>query len=446
MKRSRSIARAGFSACALVLILLGLPGPEAMAQSVEEVAGAPPGGRHAAPVPEANLSFAKAWRKVNDASPDLRARDSIDASWRHRARQAGTSPNPYVALSVEDIGARDELFGQTQWTFSVSQPIPLGSRLTAARRVEERGRAAWEHEAAYRLLQLKARLKEYFVRVLAAQQRIRGLRSSIARYEEVQEVIEGRVEAGAVPRVRLRRVSQALALESEYIAEAEREVTRSLAEVPSLWGGRAGEVATLEGVLAKPLPGSETPFRLDDLQGNPSIRGCAASADHWSAEAELREEQAVPDASVAAGYRGLDGFGSHAAVVEFSVPLPVFDRNRGAIDEARAMKRAQDFACSGVLSRLETEAASLHAQALALRDQFVRTRDELVPSAQTAFAAAYEALVRGEMDLNDILDLAAHLAAMESRATSLLQDYWLVVLDYETLTNSDLLSFEEVTR
>ena len=446
MKRLRLVPPAGFVACALLLMLLGPSGPEAMAQSVEGVADAPLGGLHAAPAPGPNLSFARAWRKVVEVSPDLRSRESIDASWSHRAHQAGTFPNPSVALSVEDIGARDELFGQTQWTFSVSQSIPLGSRLTAARRVEERGRAAWEHEAASRVLQLRGSLKEYFVQVLAAHQRIRGLRSSIARYEAVQEVIEGRVEAGAVPRVRLRRVSQALALESEYIAEAERDVTRLLAEVPSLWGGRAGEVAALGGILAMPLPENETPFRLDDLQGNPAVRRCTASADRWSAEAELREEQAVPDAAVAAGYRGLDGFGSHAAVVEFSVPLPVFDRNRGAIDEARAMKRAQDFACRGVLSRLEAEAASLHAQALALRTQFVRTRDELVPSAETAFAAAHDALVRGEMDLNDILDLAAHLADMESRATALLQAYWLVVLDYETLTNADLLSFEEVTQ
>lgn len=442
----RRIRPADLVVCGFLLMLYGPPVPQTLAQprdqSTDAARANSSGGLDSGP----ELSFNDAWRKVRESSPALRTYESTDAAWGHRASQAGAFPNPAIALSMEDIGARDEFLGQSQWTFAVSQPIPLGSRLKAARRAEETARAVWVHEAAGSVVDFKVTLKQHFVSVLAGKQRLRALGNSVARFRAIQSVIESRVAAGALPRVRLQRVTQALSLENERIVEVEVAIARVLAEMPALWGGRSGDVVALAGDLGPPLPPSEMPLRLDLLSNTPALKGCSARADRWEAEVELREEQAIPDAEVAIGYRGLDGFGSHAAIIGFSVPLPLFDRNRWAVDEARAHKRAEQFACRGVRSRLEARASARHAQAAALHDQYVRTIDEIVPRATTAYAAALDALMRDEVDLNDILDLATYLDDVETRAVSVLEDYWMAVVDYETLTNTELLSFDEVTR
>jgi cobalt-zinc-cadmium efflux system outer membrane protein len=423
---------------------LGLSAQGALAQphsaeDLEEPAGNPA----AAPL-GATISFSDAWQRILRGNPDLQAFDDLNSAWSHRARQAGAYPNPSLAVSAEDIGARDELLGQTQWTFSLSQPIPLGSRLGAARHLEEQSRTAWSHDTALVGKGLKAQLKSLFIRVLSARNKLGKLQASTIRFQEVRQVTRARVDAGALPLARLQRVEQVLSLEQEAVAGLERDIVRAVAELPALWGGRPGEFAGVTGRLAEPRPLADLLPGLAALEDLPELQGCVARTDKWDAVAELRKQEAIPDIAVGAGYRGVDGFDSHALVVEMSIPLPVFNRNESAIDEARARKRAQEFSCRGILARAEAQAAALHAHASALQAQFLRTRDVLVPQAAAAYAAALEALVRGEVDINDMLGLAEHLAGLEMMAASAQEEYWLVVAEYESLTGAELLSFDEV--
>jgi cobalt-zinc-cadmium efflux system outer membrane protein len=425
--------------------LFGPPGPEALAQTGGRNVDAPATGPQGVPDPGPKLSFPEAWRKVSEASPDLQALDSIDASWSHRARQAGAFPNPSVALSVEDIGARAELFGQTQWTFSLSQPIPLGSRRGAGRRVEEQSRTAWRLEAALVGKGLKARLKTLFIKVFSGQHKLRILQASTLRFREVRQVTQARVDAGSLPAVRVQRVEQVLTMEQEAAAGLERDIAHSVAELPALWGGKPGEVEAVAGHLAEPEPLPDPGPGLASLSQVPEVAACAARTDVWAAEGELRRQEAIPDLGLGLGYRGLDGFDSHALVLEVSVPLPVFNRNQGAIAEAKAKKRAEEFSCKGILSRMQARAAALHSQASAVQAQFQRTKEILIPQAAAPYEAALEALTRGEVDINDMLGLAEHLVGLEMKAASLQEEYWMAVAEYETLTGAELLSFDEVT-
>jgi cobalt-zinc-cadmium efflux system outer membrane protein len=443
-KQARFRSRA-LTLCGSICFWLGLTAQGALAQplaaeDIEEPAGIPDAASLGA-----TISFGEAWQRVQAGNPDVQALDDLDAAWGHRARQAGAYPNPSLAVSAEDIGAREQLFGQTQWTFALSQPIPLGSRLGAGQGVEEASRTAWRQEAALVGRGIKARLKILFIRVLSARKKLVTLQASTMRFQEVRKVARARVDAGSLPLARLQRVEQVLSLEQEAVVSLERDILGATAELPALWGGKPGDVAKLAGHLAEPLPLSDLPTGLAGLGDIPEMKGCVARVGQWEAEAELREQEAIPDLDVGAGYRGVDGFDSHALVLAVSVPLPVFNRNQSAIDEARARKRAEEFSCRGILARAEAQAAALHAQASALQAQFLRTRDVLIPQATVAHGAALEALVRGDVDINDMLGLAEHLVGLELMAASIQEEYWLAVAEYETLTGAGLLSFDEVT-
>lgn len=392
------------------------------------------------------ISFGEAWHRVQGENPDMQAFDDLDSAWGHRARQASAYPNPSFTLTAEDFGAREELFGQTQWTFSLSQPIPLGSRLDAGRLVEEQSRAAWKHEAALVGKGLKTRLKTIFVRVFSGRNKLHILQTSTLRFQEVLQVIQARVDAGSLPQVRVQRVRQVLTLEKESVASLERDMAGFVAELPSLWGGNPGEVTAVSGRLSEPRLLPDLRRSLARLADVPEMKGCAARVGKWEAEAELREQEAVPDIGVGAGYRGLDGFDSHGLVLEVSFAIPVLNRNEGAVDEARARKRANEFSCRGILSHLQTQASVQHAQASALQVQFRRIRDVLLPEATAAYEAALEALTRGEVDINDMLGLAEYLVGLEMAAASIQEEYWLAAVGFESLLGEELLSFEEANQ
>jgi outer membrane protein TolC len=180
---------------AFLLVWVGLAGVEARAE---------------APHPE--LTFVEAWDRLKATHPRLSAFADVDMAFRQSAQQAKAYPNPHVSLAAEDVGFSRDPLGTTQWTMSFSQPIPLGSRLEAARRVQEKARIAWSHDADQEVMELRAYLKALFVRGLAIQRRLEVLRRSGDRYRELAQVTRARVVAGALPRVQLQRVEQILTL------------------------------------------------------------------------------------------------------------------------------------------------------------------------------------------------------------------------------------------
>jgi cobalt-zinc-cadmium efflux system outer membrane protein len=183
---------------------------------------------------------------------------------------------------------------------------------------------------------------------------------------------------------------------------------------------------------------------LSSLGATPALKGCKARAEQWGAEADLRGKEAVPDVEVAAGYRGLDGFGAHALVFEISVPVPLFDRRSHAVDEAKARRRAEEASCRAEQIKLRAQVGSHHSMASAVRLQHGRFRDVLVPEAVDAYKAALEALVQGEVDVQDVLGLAEHLTELERRSVDLVEGFWMAVLGFETLVGTELVVFSEV--
>jgi cobalt-zinc-cadmium efflux system outer membrane protein len=130
-----------------------------------------------------------------------------------------------------------------------------------------------------------------------------------------------------------------------------------------------------------------------------------------------------PDPSVTAGYKRQSN-GAKGALLGIGIPLPLFDRNRGAAEAASA--RLQAAQTQQMLARREIRNevrrayaayASTRRQSQLLNDELLRGADDLLRIAQTSYG-------EGEMSLVELLDAADAYRDARIRSVTLRADLW----------------------
>src|SRR6185503_18270143 len=183
--------------------------------------------------------------------------------------------------------------------------------------------------------------------------------------------------------------------------------------------------------------------------------GAAEGPDlvRWGTELEERravvamEEAArIPDVTVGAAGRHFSDNGDDALVFDLSVPLPVFNRNQGAIaearhrfDKARAEREAAAASVRAAIAATCGELAAAHEQAL-------RLRDEVIPEAQRAFDGARAAYRQGAFRSVDVLDAQRTLFELRADYVAALETFHVQAAEVARLTGAPLFQPTEVVR
>ncbi|UUZ54534.1 TolC family protein [Massilia sp. H-1] len=100
-----------------------------------------------------------------------------------------------------------------------------------------------------------------------------------------------------------------------------------------LWGGDPDGLSLATPELALP-PAADPAAVTAMLAGAPAMQRAAADLDWRSAAARLERSKRYPDVSLIVGQKREGSGRERQTLVGLSVPLPLFDRNQGAIREA----------------------------------------------------------------------------------------------------------------
>ena len=97
------------------------------------------------------------------------------------------------------------------------------------------------------------------------------------------------------------------------------------------WGSETADFERAEGRLDAPLilPGLDRLIPL--VAQNPDIAQLEKEIEERRANVVLENAKRIPDLTLSGGLRRLNESDDTAFVLGFSVPLPLFDRNRGGI-------------------------------------------------------------------------------------------------------------------
>ncbi|KVE32695.1 TolC family protein [Burkholderia sp. TSV86] len=349
--------------------------------------------------------------------------------------QAGARPNPSVSVLQEGFGARERTT-----TGMISQTIELGgkrrSRLDAASYGREYALASLDVRTAA----LRADVTSAFYGLLAAQRQQQVAEESATIAARSAELADKRARAGKVSPVEATKARVAQAGAQIELMSAQTQTAAALARLVNVTGsadvrGRTatGDLETVPDV--EPL--SELLALLDDA---PLTRAAKADMQRNNARIAIEQAKRIPDITVSAGFKRVVAAGSpyNQAVVGVSIPLPLFDTNRGALLEAvhRAKKADADFDSERARLRLElTQAYANYERATA---QARRLKDEVLPAARQALDAMSRGYQLGKFGFLDVLDAQRTLFAEQSRYVQALADAQQARTDLDRLVGAPM--------
>ena len=393
--------------------------------------------------PTGSLSLREALALALMQSPELAV-----FSWELRAQdarilQAGRPPNPVVSALVEDLGAATRVTGaeglvQPQTTIQLSQMIELGGKRVARQRLAERTRdlAAWDFEAV--LIDVFTRVARTFIDVLASQQAVALSERTLRLVEEVRQTVGARVTAGVVSPIEQTKAEVALATVRIESDRAKRTLAADRTRLAALWGGAAARFESAAGDLTV-LPAVPAFGALQDrLARNPELARWSTEIAQREAALEVERSKRVPDVTVSAGYRRFTDLDSNALLIGASVPLPLFDRNRGGIQEASARVSKAQAEQRAAQMRVTTALAEAYRALAGAQDEVATLGANVIPGAQSAFEAVSEGYRLGRFGYLDVLDAQRTLVSANAQYLRALAEFHKAVAEVERLIGAPL--------
>ena len=139
---------------------------------------------------------------------------------------------------------------------------------------------------------------------------------------------------------------------------------------------------------------------------------------------DLARSHATPDPTLGIGIRRFNENDSTALVASLSFPIPVFNRNQGSIQEAKANMMKTDAESYAAELSLQQAAIQAWENLSSSLDETQRYQNEIIPSARKAYTQADSGYGRGAFTFLDLLDAQRTLyEVQEARLDSLLSVY-----------------------
>ena len=411
------------------------PTSRADAANVPVPAPAPPASGHATAVETAALVLQDAISLTLRRNPDLAAFSMEVRAADAAVLQSGVFPNPVLEVTGDNLrNARKQEAGDRTTSVRIGQLIELGGKRESRKRLAVTGRdlASLDYEA--KRIEILSQVAKRFVDVLASQDRRTLAAESVRLAGQFADAVAKRVQAGKVSPVEETRARLAYASAEVELEQAGREFVSARQALGALWGDPNPSFRSAAGDLAqgRSLPRYEE--LVERVHGNPELTRWSAEIARRQATVDSERAKAVPDVTVSAGVSRYSQFQDRAYMVEFSIPIPVFDLNRGGILEAsrRLDRSAEEQRATRV--RLLTELAQTYQRLAAIDREIATFRSTLLPGAQSAFDAATLGYQLGKFGFLDVLDAQRTLFQMRSQYLRALADYQRGVAEIERLT------------
>lgn len=365
------------------------------------------------PVPlwaQTTLTLELALEQATSRSPAIAAAAKEVEAAGGAARQAGVWRNPELSTTVEDTRRESRTT-----TVTVDIPLELGGKRAARVTAAERAVSVASAELSNVRAEVRSSVINAFFGVLVAQERMKLAESSTDIAARAADAVAKRVAAGKVSPVEETRARVDFANAQLELAEAKSELQTARFGLATLLGDSAPTFDAVQGD-ARTLPARPGFSELaSQLESSPLLLIGRMEAERRAALVGVEKSKATPDVTLSLGGKRDASVGRNQAVIGFSIPLPLFDRNQGSILEAsRRAEKAKDelqLARLRLLSELQDASNRLTVAGTSLQ----ALQGTVLPSAQEAYEAASKGFDAGKFGFLEVIDAQRTLLQARSR-------------------------------
>jgi cobalt-zinc-cadmium efflux system outer membrane protein len=222
------------------------------------------------------------------------------------------------------------------------------------------------------------------------------------------------------------------------LQQASNELDIARAALSAQWGDKRTRFEQVEGDLTKITAIPDYSAIIAMIKHNPDVARWMTELDQRKASLATAEATRIPDLTVTAGVREYWNTGDMALVTGISLPLPLFDRSQGRIQEAlqRLAKAHEEQRTAEVNAHSALERA--YRSLSIARNEALTLRNELMPVADRAFKAAREGYRQGKFGYLEVLDAQRTFFETQVRYLNALVGYQLSAAELERLIGVSL--------
>ena len=368
----------GLMACAFVLLPI-------LSHASESLAGA-----------STSLTLSDVVQRTLQSSPELKAFGYELAAQEGRVLQAGVSPNPELAVDVEDAYGSGSRRGTSnmQTTVSLRQVLERGA-LAKRLAVASEGRKLLDAELVEKRLDAASEAARRFYRVLSDQARLQLTHEATALAEKTVEAARLRVRAAKVPVAELDRAEAMLSRTRLEHEDVEHELLTSRRQLAASWGDTEALFGKALGQLTE-LPALAPYENLTSrIRNSPGLLKFSSEARLREAELKLAEQRRKPAWTLSAGLRRFEAGDDFAGVVGVVIPLTFRDRSAGFIATAQAQLDQVDARRTASEVRALTQLFELFQEMQHARHVVETLDQQVLPRVGKALAQTNYAYERG---------------------------------------------------
>lgn len=363
-------------------------------------------------------------------NPTLRQAESEVRATEGRKRQAGLYPNPTVGYQGEQIRG-GSFRGGEQGAF-IQQDIVLGGKLGAARNVIEQERKQAEQEREEQRLRIMNGIKLAYYQSLAAQETV-VLRTNLLKL--AQDAVETSRQ--------LLNVGQS---DQPDVLQAEVEADQAELALEAAQQSQQRMWKALAAVVGKPeLPLSELAGNLEDvpnidpdewlqklLSDSPAVKIAQLGVTRAEAQLSRARREPIPDLQLRGGIEqnrelqepsnrpvGLQGF------AEVGVRIPLFNRNQGSVQAAKAEIERAQLETKRVQLLLRERLAGTIQSYLTAKATAERYRNRMIPRAENAYRLYLEKYDNMQGAYPQVLIAQRTLFQLKTDYVSALESVWI---------------------
>ncbi len=354
--------------------------------------------------------------------------------------QAGKFRNPELAIESEDINAntRPNTRAAQFTTIRFSQLIELGGKRSARINAASIGQELADKNYESKRLELIARVANVFTKVLAGQEHLRLVKESLQLAQKVVNSATKRVEAGKAPPIEETKAKVAFSTIGIELEQTRRDLVAARKQLSLLWGNPSPQFRKVLGDLESRVVIPSFEVLEQRIHENPMVLYSIKNVEQHEALLEIEKLRRIPDITIGAGIRRYTQADETTAIVNVSIPIPLFDLNQGNLQAAnqRVGKAIDEQSATDL--QLRSKLTGAYESLLAAQNEIKVLNDEVLPGARSSFDIANKGYELGRFSFLEMLDAQRTLFQNQVLYIRALANYHRLINEIERLIASPI--------
>ena len=363
--------------------------------------------------------------------------------------RAGLLPNPTLDFEA-GTGALTGSSAENSLSLGVSQEFYLAGKREKRLAVAERELNMYRWQLADRERLLREEVKTTFCDVLLTQQRIALSDRSIALNQQLLDVSKERLAAGDIPELEMNLVKVELARSEGFRIDAEKALNRNQAKLRTLMGLSPGESPTIAGVLETDIVLTNNLLDLKQLAlgKRPDLKALEAEKGRAESDIILAQAEGIPNITAglavsrdttAMEIGGVEGKDTAYIIgLKLSMPIPVFDRNKAGVQEARAKRSSTENRLLAATRNTEREIETAYASLLNAEKVISLYKSSIIPQLEENLKLTQEAYRLGEVGILAVIQEQKKFFEVSEGYLTALHDRQIALVKLESASASEL--------